>query len=98
MVNRLAFEQPLYGRGRFLESLIALPFVRPGLARHALVNQLAGSEREPETPREHDRQRRRTLGDDRWVVALPRGTHCPKGQLRPCHRGAEPAPDESGLT
>ena len=80
------------------EALVAHLLARPHLAGDPLVGGLARSERRPEATREHLRERRDGLGDDRGVVALPGGVDDAERQAGRGQRGAEEGPGEAGLS
>jgi hypothetical protein len=97
VVDLLALKKPADDGDALDEALVAHLFARPYRAGDTLVGGLARSERRPEATREHLRERRDGLGDDRGVVALPRRVHDAEGQVRGGQCGAEKGPREARL-
>ena len=97
MADLLARQQAADDVDALDEALVAHLLARPRLAGDPLVGGLARSERRPEPTREHLRERRDGLGDDRGVVALPGGVDDAERQAGGGQRGAEEGPREAGL-
>ncbi len=79
------------------QALLTLGLGWPPLAGDVLVDRLPRSERHPEPSRKHGGEGGRGLGDDRGVVALPRGVDDPHRQRRRRQRRSEPRPGEPAV-
>ena len=97
MADLLAGEQPPDDVDAFDEALVANLLARPDFSGDPFVGRLARSERRPEPAREHLRERRDGLRDDRRVVALPGRVDDAERKVRRGQRRAEEGPGEAGL-
>ena len=93
----LAAEERAHDVHALAQARRAVLLRRPALAGDVLVGRLAGAQRDPQAFGEHLAQRRRGLGDDRRVIALPGRVDHPERQRGLGQRGAEEGPGEAGL-
>ena len=97
VTDLLAGQQPSDDVDAFDEALVANLLARPHFSGDPLVGRLTRPERCPEPTREHLRQRRDGLRDDRRVVALTWRVDDPERNVRRRQRSAEEGPGEAGL-